>query len=74
MYMLSIDTQITALLSSGAIQAAGKRQATQYHGIGLPQKTVMQKVRPGRGHLEQRWEGAGRRQTHTPSTRRTQVH
>ena len=50
-------TQITAPLSSEAVQAAGKRHARQYHASGLPPRAVMQKAGPGRGHLEQRREG-----------------
>ena len=65
-------TQITAPLSSGAVQAAGKRHARQYHAPGLLLGAVIQKVRPGRGHLEQRWRGKAGGTTHTPSTRRTQ--
>lgn len=49
-------TQITAPLSSGAIQAAGKRHARQNHAPELPLRAVMQKVRPRRGCLEQRDE------------------
>lgn len=65
-------TQITAPLSSGAVQAAGKRHARQYHAPGLLLGAVMQKVRPGRGHLEQRWKGQAGGTAHTPSTRRSQ--
>ena len=42
-------TQITAPLSSEAVQAAGKRHARQYHAPGPPLRAVMQKVRRGRG-------------------------
>lgn len=49
-------TQITALLSFGAVEAAGNRHARQYHALGLPPRAVMQKVRPGKSHLEPvRW-------------------
>lgn len=65
-------TQITAPLSSGAVQAAGKRHARQYHAPGLPPRAVMQKVRPGKGDLEQRQEGASRRAAHASSIRRMQ--
>lgn len=54
-------TQSTALLSSGDVQAVGKRHARQYHAEGA----VMQKVRPRRGHSESGQERqAGRWLTH----------
>lgn len=56
-------TQITAPLSSGDVQAAGKRHARQYHAQG----SVMRKVRSGREHFEPGQEGqAGRWLPHLP--------
>lgn len=65
-------TQITAPLSSGAIQAAEKRHARQHHALGQPRVQSCRRLDQG-GALGAEVGGASRRAVHTASIRRTQI-